>query len=61
MGRGEQVFDFGDEGHNFYIILEGTVDIIVPILTPATAADTSCQSNNERHTILTTKSEDQLK
>ena len=34
FNKDDMVFDFGDEGEKFYIILEGTVSIRIPILIP---------------------------
>ena len=35
MSKNELVFDYLDKGDNFYIILEGSVFTVVPLLEPA--------------------------
>lgn len=32
--RDEMIFDYGDEGDKFYIVVQGSVSIRVPILVP---------------------------
>ncbi len=34
------MFDYGDKGDNFYIILEGVCSVVVPVLMLAEPSDT---------------------
>jgi hypothetical protein len=52
MPSNEIVFDYGDDGDKFYIVLDGVCDILVPVLIKDDHPLTETEKKVKRNTLL---------
>jgi hypothetical protein len=52
MPSNEIVFDYGDDGDKFYIVLDGVCDILVPVLIKDDHPLTETEKKAKRNTLM---------
>lgn len=52
MPSNDIVFDYGDEGDKFYIVLDGICDILVPVLIKDEKSLSDTDKNVKRNTLM---------